>query len=89
VTRRRSGPRTRPVRIGENTQGVFSDVLGRHLPTGWAFGLPNEEFLTRTGRTFDGPGIPPDVRTPVFTDEELAQGRDSAFDRAVAFPNPG
>ncbi len=25
--------------IGENTQGVFSDVLGRSLPNGWRFGL--------------------------------------------------
>ena len=28
-------------RVGENTQGVFSDVLGRALPNGWRFGLPN------------------------------------------------
>jgi hypothetical protein len=27
------------LRIGENTQGVFCDVLGRHLPNGWNFGL--------------------------------------------------
>ncbi|WP_329242697.1 S41 family peptidase [Actinoallomurus sp. NBC_01490] len=74
-----------PVRIGENTQGVFSDVMERSLPDGLVFGLPNEEFLTRTGRTFDGVGIPPDVRVPVFTDEEFARDRDSAFDRAMEF----
>jgi hypothetical protein len=71
-----------PVRIGANTQGVFSDILDRSLPNGWAFGLPNEEFLTG-GHTYDGAGIPPDVRTLVFTDEEFAHDRDSAFDRAV------
>ncbi len=74
----------RPVRIGENTQGVFSDVLMRFLPNGWMFILPNEEFLTRSGETFDVTGIPPHVRTPVFTDEEFARNRDSAFDRAVS-----
>jgi hypothetical protein len=74
----------RPVRIGENTQGVFSDVLERTLPNGWEFIVPNEEFQTRDGRTFDGTGIPPQVRTPVFTEEEFAKNRDSAFDRAVA-----
>lgn len=73
-----------PLRIGENTQGVFSDVLGRTLPNGWTFGLPNEEFLTADGRTFDGPGIPPAVRTPVFTDAELSARRDSALTRARA-----
>ncbi|MFE0174943.1 S41 family peptidase [Streptomyces sp. NPDC059002] len=74
----------RTVRIGESTQGVFSDVLQRKLPNGMAIWLPNEEFLTRTGRTFDGTGIPPHLRTPVFTDEEFEKNRDSAFDKAVA-----
>ncbi|WP_269858790.1 S41 family peptidase [Streptomyces sp. RPT161] len=74
----------RTVRIGENTQGVFSDVLDRDLPNGWTFGLPNEEFLTRDGRTFDGQGIPPDIREPVFTAGEFGHRRDSAFDAAVA-----
>lgn len=71
------------VRIGEPTQGVFSDVLARRLPNGMEVWLPNEEFLTRTGLTFDGTGIPPHLRTPVFTEEEFAHDRDSAFDAAV------
>jgi hypothetical protein len=70
------------VRIGENTQGVFSDVLGRNLPNGWQFGLPNELFVTEEGMTFDGAGIPPDIEVPVFTDEDLANGRDSAIEKA-------
>lgn len=74
----------RTVRIGEPTQGVFSDTLDRVLPNGMALWLPNEEFLTRSGRTFDGAGIPPHIRTPVFTEEEFAKNRDSAFDAAVA-----
>lgn len=78
------GRSPRPIRIGENTQGVFSDTLIRSLPNGWMFILPNEEFRTRDGHTFDGVGIPPDLHTPVFTDEEFAADRDSAFDQAVA-----
>ncbi|MEU7576923.1 S41 family peptidase [Streptomyces sp. NPDC041068] len=74
----------RTVRIGEATQGVFSDVMQRKLPNGMEAWLPNEEFLTRSGRTFDGTGIPPHLRTPVFTEEEFAKNRDSAFDAAVA-----
>jgi hypothetical protein len=74
----------RTVRIGQHTQGVFSDTLERRLPNGWSFLLPNEEFRTRDGRTFDGVGIPPHIAEPVFTDEEFEHGRDSAFDRAVA-----
>ncbi|MGW1883770.1 S41 family peptidase [Streptomyces sp. NPDC001970] len=74
----------RTVRIGQRTQGVFSDILSRDLPNGWWFGLPNEQFLTRTGTAFDGVGIPPQLPEPVFTDEEFDRHRDSAFDRAVA-----
>ncbi|MET7640748.1 S41 family peptidase [Streptomyces sp. NPDC005438] len=73
----------RTVRIGQPTQGVFSDVMTRRLPNGMAAMLPNEEFLTRTGRTFDGTGIPPHLTEPVFTEGEFAQNRDSAFDRAL------
>lgn len=72
-----------------NTRGVFSDTLVRTLPDGWQFILPNEEFRTRTGQSFDGPGIPPHRRTPVFTDEEFAADRDSAFDQAVALLRHG
>ncbi|WP_424638644.1 S41 family peptidase [Embleya sp. AB8] len=75
--------RPRTTRIGENTQGIFSDVMGCQLPDGLIFGLPNEIYLTAANTTFDGAGIPPDIRMPVFTREEFHRGRDSAFDEAV------
>jgi len=74
----------RTIRIGQPTQGVFSDVMERKLPNGMTAWLPNEEYLTDSDRTFDGTGIPPEVSVPVFTKEEFAAGRDSGFDRAVA-----
>jgi len=72
-------------RIGANTQGVFSDVLDRKLPNGWTFGLPNEIYLTKDGKAFDGPGVPPDVEVPIFPAEDLANGRDSALAKALEF----
>ena len=76
--------RTPPItRVGENTQGVFSDVLSRRLPNGWRFGLPNEVFRTPQRTTFDGPGIPPDVAVPVFADEDVAAGRDPGVAKAL------
>jgi C-terminal processing protease CtpA/Prc len=77
------GRTPRVLRIGESTQGVFSDVLGRRLPNGWFFGLPNEVFRTADGKTFDGPGIPPDIEVPVFADADLAAGRDPGLQRAL------
>ena len=70
-------------RIGENTQGVFSDILARRLPNGWRFGLPNEVFRSPEGTTFDGMGIPPDIAVPVFTDEDVASGKDPSVAKAV------
>ncbi|MEV5687783.1 S41 family peptidase [Streptomyces sp. NPDC052164] len=72
------------VRIGENTQGVFSDTLARSLPNNWTFTLSNEKYTNSRGHSFEGPGIPPHLRTPVFTEKEFAADRDSAFDRARA-----
>ena len=69
-------------RIGENTQGVFSDVLSRRLPNGWTFGLPNERFVT-DGNAYDGSGIAPDVPVPVFPRTDLEAGRDGALERAL------
>jgi hypothetical protein len=69
--------------IGENTQGVFSDVLGRALPNGWRFGLPNEVYLTKDGKSFDGPGVPPDISVPVFPASDLDAGRDGAIEKAI------
>ncbi|MEZ0112621.1 hypothetical protein ABH920_006644 [Catenulispora sp. EB89] len=69
----------RPVVVGENTQGVFSDILDRQLPNGWMFGLPDEEYLTPSGRTYDVAGIPPDVTVPTLTPEQFADGTDPAF----------
>jgi C-terminal processing protease CtpA/Prc len=81
------GRTPRVIRIGEPTQGVFSDVLVRRLPNGWLFGLPNEVFRTADGKTFDGPGIPPDIPAPVFADQDLAAGRDPALRRAIEVLN--
>ena len=71
------------LRIGENTQGVFCDVLDRHLPNDWNFGLPNAVYRTSDGLAFDVVGIPPDITVPVFRDEDIAGGRDPAMYAAI------
>ncbi len=71
------------VRIGENTEGDFSHVLGRRLPNGWRFGLPNEIYRTADGTIFDLVGIPPDIRVPVFADADVAPGKDPAMAKAL------
>ena len=69
-------------RVGETTQGVFSDVLGRQLPNGWRFGLPNERFVT-DGKSYDVVGIRPDVAVESFTPSALATGKDAGVMKAL------
>jgi Peptidase family S41/Tricorn protease C1 domain len=78
----------RPTLVGENTQGVFSDILTRRLPNGWQLFLPDEEYLTPAGTTYDITGIPPDVSVPVLTPGQFAAGRDPAFPLAVSLFGP-
>ncbi|MDX2591537.1 hypothetical protein PV343_04470 [Streptomyces sp. WI03-4A] len=54
------------------------------MPDGWTFGLPNEEYLTPSGTTFDGPGIPPDIRAGDFVHDISRGTPDSAFTQALA-----
>ena len=70
------------IRVGETTQGVFSDVLGRTLPNGWRFGLANERFVT-DGRSFDNVGIVPDVAVESLTPAARATGKDAAVEKAL------
>jgi hypothetical protein len=75
--------RPKITRVGETTQGVFSDVLGRTLPNGWRFGLANERFVT-DGKTYDNIGIAPDVPVESFTPTARASGRDAAIEKALS-----
>ena len=76
------GRQPKVVRVGENTQGVFSDVLGRKLPNGWSFGLPNERFVT-DGKSYDIVGIAPDVVVESLSPAARATGKDAAIEKAV------
>jgi hypothetical protein len=50
-----------------------------------AAGSANGVYRTAAGTSYDGAGIPPDIRRPVFTPAELNGGRDSAFSTAVEY----
>lgn len=79
LLRRRPGV----TRVGEATQGVFSDVLDRKLPNGWLFGLPNERFVT-DGKSYDVVGIAPNVAVDSLTPAARATGKDAGLEKAIA-----
>ena len=60
--------------MGETTQGEFSDVLEKKLPSGVKFGLSNEYYLTSEGTWLEGQGIAVDIELPAFVQaERIAQ----------------
>jgi hypothetical protein len=78
------GRTPRVIRVGESTQGVFSDTLSRRLPNGWMIYLSNEIVRTKDGKAFDAIGVPPDIAVPVFAHNDIAAGRDLALAAAVS-----
>ena len=71
-------------RIGENTQGVFSDVLDRRLPNGWRLVMPNEIYVTADGKSFDVAGVPPHLGVAGFSRKDFGSETDPALEKALA-----
>ena len=57
------------IRIGSNTEGVFSDILGKKLPNGWTYGLSNEIYQDCEGNSYENIGIEPDYLIDYPEDE--------------------
>ena len=70
-------------RIGEATEGIFSDMLVRMLPNGWLFSLSNERFTDPGGSSYEGIGVPVDTEVSLFLSSDLEQGIDSGLDAAL------
>ena len=66
-----------------------SFVLGRRLPNGWTFGLPNAVYRTAEGIAFDVRGIPPEIEVPVFADADVASGKDPGMAKAIQILSDG
>ena len=49
-------------RVGSNTNGAFSDVLGKNLPNGWTYWLSNEVYEGMNKKNYEVIGIPPDYK---------------------------
>ena len=68
--------------MGEATQGEFSDILEKTLPSGLSFGLSNEYYLTTEGEWLEGQGVPVDIELPAFSKAERLAGEDLILEAA-------
>lgn len=73
--------------IGETTQGEFSDILTKTLPSGINFGLSNEYYITADGDWLEGQGVPVDVELPAFDLTERQALEDLTLEAAFDLLN--
>jgi carboxyl-terminal processing protease len=69
--------------VGEPTRGGLSTVLSKPLPNGWRLSLSNEVFADHRGEVWEGRGIPPDHRLPVFDLQDPMHGHVEAVRRIL------
>ncbi|WP_405209202.1 S41 family peptidase [Aquimarina sp. LLG6339-5] len=77
--------------VGDNTNGVFSDILVHALPNGALVGLSNEIYSDAQGVVYEAIGVGPlEVnRVPLFTNDDYLEENDSGIDRAVEILSGG
>lgn len=79
------------IRIGSNTEGIFSDILDKTLPNGWEYGLSNEIYLDTKGVNYENIGIPPHHAIPYeksgykFFTQIKEQEKDEAIEKVLSF----
>ncbi len=80
------------VRIGSNTEGIFSDILEKQLPNGWSYGLSNEIYYTMEGEDLENKGVAPNhfidysdsgYKFILQLKTEMENGGDQAIEKAL------
>lgn len=70
--------------VGENTNGIFSPMLGKKLPNGWEVALSNGQTVNSRRISYEGRGVPVDIEV-IHRQADLAQGRDKGLLSGLSF----
>jgi len=70
--------------IGENSNGIFSPMLGKQLPNGWQVALSNGQTVSAKRVSYEAKGVPVDVAVTHHR-SEMQQGIDPGLEKAFAF----
>lgn len=70
--------------IGENTNGIFSPMLGKRLPNGWEISLSDGQTVSAKRVNYEGRGVPVDLET-IHRHSDMVQGIDPGLNEALAF----
>ena len=70
--------------IGDKTEGILSDQLGKELPANdWFFYLSNEVYTAANGRVYEETGIPADIPWPFLSKRDREREIDGAIELAL------
>lgn len=71
--------------VGQNTNGIFSDILTHKLPNGTFINLSNQIYTDPDGINYEGIGIGPDPENsvPFFNSLDFDNNIDSGIERAL------
>ncbi|GAB3643383.1 S41 family peptidase [Spirosoma arcticum] len=70
--------------IGENTNGIFSPMLGKKLPNGWEISLSNGQTVSAKRINFEGKGVPADIMA-LHHRKDMLQGNDPVLEEAIRY----
>lgn len=70
--------------LGEASNGALSDMLQVTLPNGWLLTLSNERYLDMQGNSYEVTGVPADIETSVFSQQDFALSNVQAYDKALS-----
>lgn len=75
--------------VGENTNGVFSDVLEHVLPNGAQIGLSNEIYSDAQGEVYEAIGVGPSTanQVPFLSNDDFLNNKDGGIDKAIEVLN--
>lgn len=68
--------------IGENTNGMHSDVMAINLSNGWRLGLSNQKYMLPNGEIYEKTGLPPHKN--IAMNSVLEDGKDLILEAAQA-----
>ncbi|MEL7221232.1 MAG: S41 family peptidase, partial [Bacteroidota bacterium] len=70
--------------IGDNTEGIFSDMYEFKLPNKWQVSLSHQQYLSKDKMNYEGIGIAPDILI-VNRREDLEGRYDPVLKEAINY----
>jgi carboxyl-terminal processing protease len=72
--------------IGDNTQGIFSDIYSFSLPNKWRVNLSHQQYFSADMKNYEGVGVQPDIKL-LNEPEDITSGKDLLIVKAIEVLN--